>query len=105
MQSLAAKSRAKAKRAILSSAFKRCPRCGQTKTRTHTFQETGYCGPCHNKQNREQDRMYKTHPKTPSNCSRCGKTSGRIVRDHSHSSGKFRRFLCESCNAKASVSK
>ena len=89
--------------------MKQCTKCGQFKP-FDSFRKRGegksygklcyqHCKQCEREINKIT-RLAKKECKVPKSksCDICGCTTKRIVFDHDHKTGKFRGWICDSCN-------
>ncbi len=57
------------------------------------------CRPCRKKYTKHLNNLKKQYPKpNPGPCPICGKHVEKWILDHCHETGRFRAYICDSCN-------
>jgi len=86
-----------------------CIKCGEEKPlkefrvdKSRADFRRNECVSCYDELSRQRYWVRKTAPPTPSCCETCGREfspTRKPVLDHSHETGLFRGWLCNSCNS------
>lgn len=84
-----------------------CVKCGETKPdymfqidnqKRSLIKRRSNCKECGKKATIEVAKIAKVAPLKPAGCEFCGRKVDKLRLDHSHTTGKFRAWLCNKCN-------